>query len=153
MLDNTTNVGVVSIPSTTLTSFTPPTALTPGHNYTWYVGAESSGPNGPIAWSSATFALAALTAPLPLFPSGNVSAGTTPTFSWSSVAGAANYYLYLVDNAGGSPLINNNLVPGNTYTNTPTLQVGHTYTWYIAAESTNNVVVLFSGPDTFTLLP
>ena len=154
VLDNTTNVAAVNLPSLSVTSFTPATALTPGHNFTWYIGAAST--SGAIAWTWETFALAALTAPTPLSLSGTVSAGvvsTTPTFSWSSVSGAAHYFLYLIDNAGGAALINNSLVTGTTYTSTPTLKVGHSYTWYVAAESTNNVDLLWSGPDSFTLNP
>ena len=44
---------VVDNSSLTVTSFLV-TGLTPGHHYTWYVGAEGAvGGNGPIAWSTA----------------------------------------------------------------------------------------------------
>ena len=154
VLDNTTNKPIVNNSSVPGTSVVSP-VLTPGHSYTWYIGAEtSSGLNGPIAWSTETFALAALIAPTQFSPSGTVSAvvvSTTPTFSWSVVPGAAHYYLYLLDASTNQVLINNSSVTGGIYTNTPTLTKGHRYTWYIAAESSNGADVVWSGPDGFTL--
>ena len=155
VLDTTTNHAVVNLSSYSGTSYSA-TALTPGHNYTWYIGAETaSGANGPIAWSTETFALAALTAPTPLSPSGTVSAAvvsTTPTFSWSSVPGAARYTLTLIDATTNQVLINNVSVTGTTYTSTPTLKVGDSYTWYVAAEGTDGGDVTMSGPLSFTLV-
>ena len=66
VLDNTTNQAVVNNPSVSGTSFTPAAALTPGHSFTWYIGAANA--NGAISWSWKTFALAALTAPTPVGP-------------------------------------------------------------------------------------
>ena len=155
VLDTTTNQPVVNLSFFSGTSYSA-SALTPGHDFTWYIGAETTnGVNGPIAWSAETFALAALTAPTPLAPVGTVSAAvvsTTPTFSWSSVPGAAHYYLYLVDDTTNQVLINNANVSGTTFTSTPTLTTTHRYTWYIAAEGANGGDVTFSGPLSFTLV-
>ena len=158
VVDDNTGQVPINNPSVTGASYTPSAsqALTPGHRFTWYVAAEST--NGAVlSWSGPTsFTLAALTAPTPINPSGFVSAAsvsTTPSFSWSSVPGANHYYLYLVDANTGEVLINNADVTGTTYTTAPTLTVGDSYIWYIAAESTNNIDVLFSGPNEFTLNP
>ena len=155
ILDNTTNKVVVTNPSVSGISFTLSTAqaLTPGHNYTWFVGAAPA--KGAIEWSSETFALAALPAPIQIGLNGSYSASiisTTPTFSWSGVTGAVHYYLYLVDDTTNQVVINNASISATSLVSTKTLTVGHTYTWYIAAESTNNTA-FFSGPDSFTLTP
>ena len=78
----------------------------------------------------------------------------TPTFSWSSVPGAARYYLYVADNLTPlQPSIVNSSVSGVTFTPGPSqaLTPGHSYTWYVGAESTNGAAVAWSGPQSFTL--
>ena len=159
MLDNTTHKPA-SFNQSTLsgTSFTPSAlqALTPGHNYTWYIGAETlsglSGGKGPIAWSSETFALAALPAPTQIGPLG-AGQTTSPTFSWSAVVGANHYYLFLLDTT------TNQLVPADT---TPVsisavtfsatgLTSGHSYAWYVAAVSDNGAAYFWSGPASFSV--
>lgn len=153
VLDATTNQAVVNNPSLSGTSSMPATPLTPGHSFTWYIGAAAA--SGAISWSWETFALAALTAPTLIGPGGTVSAGsvsTTPTFSWNSSTGANHYYLYLLDATTNQVLINNANVFGTTYTNTPVLTVNHRYIWYVAAESADGAA-FWSGPDSFTLVP
>ena len=156
VLDNNTNQPVVNSANVAGASFTSTSGLTPGHSFSWYVGAE--GVNGAaVFWSGPkSFALAALTAPIQIGPSGTVSAGsitTTPTFSWSSVAGASHYYLYLLDASTNQVLINNASITTISFTVGPALTVGHRYTWYVAAESTNGADLAWSGPDGFTLGP
>ena len=111
-------------------------ALPRGHSFTWYIGAVSSG--GGIAWSGGTnFSLPALAAPTPSSPSGPImpSAGyDTPTFSWSSVNGAAMYDLDLKDLSTGMTVFNNTNVSGTTYTPSSPLLVGHSFTWYVGTE-------------------
>ena len=63
----------------------------------------------------------------------------------------SQYYLYLFDATTNQVLINNASVTGTTYTSTPALNVGDSYTWYVAAKSTNNGEIVWSGPDDFTL--
>ena len=145
VLDNTSNQPASFDTATTAlvsTSYTPTAALTAGHNFTWYIGAEKSGPNGPIAWSTATFALAALPAPTQFNPPPAGPAQTLPfTFSWSAVVGANHYYLYLLDTTTNQPVnpdINSNIGPTQTTFVATGLTHGHSYTWYIAAVSDNN---------------
>ena len=137
VLDNTTNKPVVNNTSITGTSYSA-TTLTPGHTYTWYIGAETTlGVNGPIAWSSAAFALPSLALPTPTQygPSGTipVSTGfTTPTFSWSSVAGVDHYYLKVLDTTTNQLVVNNPDVTNTSFTGTA-LTPGQDYTWSIGA--------------------
>ena len=71
--------------------------------------------------------------------------------SWNAVAGASHYYLYLLDDTTGQAVINNANVSSASFLVTTALKHGHSYTWYVAAESTNNADVVWSGPDSFTL--
>ena len=97
------HVAVIGSPTSginiTGTSFTPSAsqALTPGHSYTWYLGAV--GANGAIAWSGPqSISLAALPPPTQIGPSGTILASSTTTFSWDPVVDANHYYLYVLDN-------------------------------------------------------
>ena len=96
---------------------------------------------------------ATLAPPTPIAPLGAVPASSDydlPTFSWSSVSGANHYYLYVIDNTTGQVVINNPNV-GNGATFTATLVKNHSYTWYLAAVSTNGTDIAIGGPDSFTL--
>ncbi len=159
MKDAATGTAVIDNSGVTGASFIPGTALVQGHSYTWYVGAEGGlGLNGPIAWSGATtFSLAALAAPTPSGPSGFIAASSgyeTPTFSWSSVPGAAHYYLYVVDTtAGGGAIINNADLTSASFLVMGPLQPGHSYTWYVGAEGGLGLdgPIAWSGATSFTL--
>ena len=137
VLDNTTKKPVVNNTSILGTTYSG-TTLTPGHTYTWYIGAETSlGVKGPIAWSSEAFALPSLALPTPTQygPSGTipVSTGfTTPTFSWSSVAGVDHYYLKVLDTTTNQLVVNNPAVTSTSFTGTA-LTPGQDYTWSIGA--------------------
>src|SRR5262249_29173589 len=107
VIDNTTPINVVININTNGTSFTPSTALTPGHNYTWYVGAIST--NGQASTydmnTPQNLALASLAPPTPMGPNGTIAASTgydTPTFSWHSVAGADHYAVVALDNSANN---------------------------------------------------
>jgi hypothetical protein len=150
VVDNNLGRAVIDNPNVNGTSYTLGTsqALTPGHYFTWYIGAEST--NNVVNSYKAdgqTFSLAALSAPTMIGPAADAnipaSAGfDMPTFTWSAVAGADHYYLYVVDNNLGQAVIGNANVNGTSYTvGAPeALTPGHRFTWYIGAESTNNVV-------------
>ena len=122
-------------------------ALPRGHTFTWYIGAVSSG--GGISWSGGTnFSVPALGAPTPSGPSGPImpSAGyDTPTFSWSSVNGAAMYDLDLKDLSTGMTVFNNTNVSGTTYTPSSPLLVGHSFTWYVGTEGAAAPPAAFPG--------
>ena len=153
VLDTTTNQPAVNNPNVTVTSFAANTGLTPGHSYTWYIGAESTNGNG-ITWTGPkSFSLAGLPAPAALNLIGFASASsvtTKPTFSWTPVTGANHYTLYLLD-ATTNQVIADSIVTGTTFKPGTALTVGHHYVWYIAADSTNGSS-FWSGPDMFTLL-
>ena len=57
----------------------------------------------------------------------------------------------MLDNTTGQAVINDANVASASFLVTALLKHGHSYTWYVAAESTNNADVLWSGPDNFTL--
>ena len=140
------------------TSFTASAGLTPGHSYTWYIGAVST--NGvAIGWSGPqSFSLAPLTGtPTPLTPNSAIAAGPgfdAPTFTWNGVAAAGQYYLYVFDTTTNKPVINNPNVVGTSFVASTGLTPGHSFQWYIAAESTNNAVVNFNPtPASFSLAP
>ena len=65
----------------------------------------------------------------------------TPTYRWFVSTGADHYYLYVVDTSTGQVVVN--LPDASTGASvTPmnyTLTVGHNYTWYLGAESTNGL--------------
>ncbi len=153
-----TNTGVVVIKSVTVsgTSFTPSTAqaLTPGHNFSWTVGAASA--NGQIVVNSAAqaFSLAGLAVPNPGNPSGAIAAGSgfdTPTFTWSSVAGAGQYAFSLTDTSANAVLYKNTPVNAISFTPSTALTPGHNYSWTVAAVSTNGQLMPNSAAQTFNL--
>ena len=152
--DNTAGQAVVNNPNVSATSYTPSTPLTPGHSYTWTIGAVST--NGAATFtSSQSFMLAALAAPTPAGPSDNVTIAAvtgydTPTFSWSSVQGAAHYYLKVLDAATSQAVVNNASINGTSFTGVA-LTPGHSYTWTIGATSTNGAATTVSGSTGFTL--
>jgi hypothetical protein len=141
-------------------SFAPSTALTPGHNYTWYLGAVSS--NGlATTWSPpVNFTIDALPAATPKTPSNTTLAAAAgyeePTFTWNAVPGAASYSLYVMDNTTGQVAINGANV-GNTtsyqLSQAQALAPGHNYTWYIGSVSSNGQATTYniSSPQSFTL--
>ena len=132
-------------------------APTPGHTYTWYYGDIGAG--GAIAWSKGMiFSVAPLTAPTPSGPLNVTLAPSsgfdTPTFSWSNVAAADQYYLYVADNlTPKQPLIANSSITGTSFTPSASeaLTPGHSYTWYIGAESANGQAMAWSGPAALSL--
>ena len=154
VVDQTTGQQALSAPNVTATSvaLTTSQALTPGHNYVWYVGAVST--NGRVtSWNAGlTFTISALGTPLASGPSG-VLATDTPTFTWSSVAGADHYDLLVVDQSTGQQALR---APNTTATSvalmkSQALTPGHSYIWYVGAVSTNGRVTSWNAGLTFTI--
>jgi hypothetical protein len=130
------------------TAWSTPSALTPGHAYEWWAGAVSN--NGTEFWSvGQSFALAPLPAPTLGGPNGTI-ASTFPTFTWSSVTAAASYDFYLYDNSTKLVIDNGGVGAATTWTPSVGLTVGHSYSWFVAAVSTNGTL-FWSTDETFTV--
>ena len=116
------------------TTWTPTSSLNNGDNYIWSVqGVDSSGNPGP--WSSAlTFGVTNLAAPTLLGPSG--AAAPQPVFSWSAVAGADHYDIW-VQNQTTAQVLHNTNVAGTTWTPDNPLAQGYTYVWWVRAIDSN----------------
>jgi hypothetical protein len=125
-------------------------ALTPGHSFTWSVKAVSTNGKATAAGSSASFAIAALTA-----PTGLVFTSASGTFSWQAVPDAGHYSLQVVDSATGKTMVAVANVPGTSYhltaTQLKTFKHGRRYTWHVTAVSTNGKASVRSAAATFTM--
>ena len=156
LYDSTAMKSIGGIIAVAGTSWTPPTALTPGDSFAWYVASVST--NGQeVVWNTTAenFTLAALSAPTPLGPSGTITAGTgfdSPTFSWTGVAGANSYSFYLYDSTANKAL-NGGIVNlgGTSWTPTTALTPGDKYVWYVASVSTNGQEAVWNTGANFTL--
>jgi hypothetical protein len=113
-------------------------ALTPGHNYVWYIGSVST--NGQATTydlaTPQTFSLAALGPPTPTSPSGTINT-TAPTFIWTAVIGADHYAIYLVDTTTNKPVVYIPNINDTSFTPSTSLRSGHSYMWYTATVSAN----------------
>jgi hypothetical protein len=137
--------------SVTGTTWTPPTALSPGQTYRWWVGSISTNGAG-TAWSLVqNFSIPALTAPVPAGPVGTI-VNRLPTFQWSTVTFAARYDLW-VDNltTGQKQVIRNSNVTPNFWTATSSLAPGR-YRWWIQAVSANGTMSPWSAAVDFTIV-
>jgi hypothetical protein len=161
VIDNITKK-VLTVSNITGISYTLSTtqALTPGDSYTWSVSAVSSNGQSTVGSSSLMFAVAPLAAPGTYGPTG-ASNTDTPTFVWVVAPGTttvppASYTLKMTDKSTGKVLSIAKL-RGTSYTLTAAqaLTPGHSYTWSVAAVSTNGLVsVASSGPKpTVTIDP
>jgi hypothetical protein len=124
--------------SVATTTWVPPSPLTPGDSYNWWVRAvNSSGSAGP--WSSALhFVAYVLAAPTLIGPSG--SSGTLPTFSWNAVTGAARYDIWVNDlTTGNTAVLRNQDVAGTSWTPTTSLRPGDNYRWWLRAVTSGNI--------------
>ena len=131
------------------TSWAANAALTPGLSYQWWVRAFSNNGDWSTWGSGATFTVALLTAPVPLGPSGR-GAGTSPTISWTGVAGGDYYDLWVNDlTTGKSQVMRNAHVQGTSLTSS--LTTGHSYQWWVRALSNNGDYSMWSNPLTFSV--
>jgi len=64
------------------------------------------------------------------------------TFTWTAVAGADHYDLFVKDVTTGQVVIHSSDVTGATFMPGPgqVLTDGHTYTWYVGAVSADGLV-------------
>jgi hypothetical protein len=124
-----------------------PTALVLDHQYAWYVNAQNA--FGVSPWSS--FLIFSVgtppIAPTPISPN-TTGQSTTPTYTFSTVSGAASYSIFLYDITAGTSSVTSwytatAVDPGNTGTGTilqPTaLVLGHQYAWYVNAQNRGGV--------------
>ena len=78
-----------------------------------------------------------------------------PTFTWSSVTGAATYSLYVKDNTANQVVVNTfnvGAVTSYQLTQAQALTPGHSFTLYIGATSTNGAITWdLTTPQTFSL--
>ncbi len=145
--------GILQANHITSTSWTPPVALIPGHEYRFIVRAWSS--NGvPGLWSSLSsdlYTLTPLSAPSITGPSGTV-ANTTPTFSWSAVTGANTYSLYLSDlTTHHYGLVRLTGLTTTSWTPTTPLKAGHHYRFVVRAWNTSGDYSPWSLASAFTV--
>ena len=89
-------------------------------------------------------------------PSGASAAGAgfdTPNFSWNSVAGASNYYLWVTDTTTGVAVLQVPNVNGNVWTPSAAqaLTPGHSFTWWVAAVGGNGTRGPWSNGQNFSL--
>jgi hypothetical protein len=135
-------------------SFKAGAGLTPGHRFSWRVGAVSTNHQA-INWSSIQyFSLAPLAVPTLIAPIGTASQDP-PTFVWNSVPGADHYYLLVRDlTARRTLVISNPDVTATSFTpsRATALKPGHRFTWWVCAISTNGQDGPWSTGQTFTLV-
>lgn len=109
-----------------------PMPLTDGHNYLWAVRAFNIDGN-PGAWSPAVQFDVAVNVPAPtlLSPIGT-NVGVTPTFSWTPIANAARYELWVNDlTTGQSAIIRTAQIETTNYSAPFSLVIGHSYIWTV----------------------
>jgi hypothetical protein len=136
-------------------SVSPLAVLTPGDSYRWYVGAVST--NGRATfWSGAQFfTITPLATPTPGNPTGTITTDQ-PTFTWTTVTGAAHYDLWVDDlTKNQSQVVRNMNATGTSFTlpAAQALSPGDSYRWYIGAVSTNGKATFWSGARFFNIAP
>jgi hypothetical protein len=148
--DSHTGKTIVSIGNVTGTSVTLSAgqALTPGLTYMWTVTAVSTNGQATSKSSPAAFSLDALSAPTPIGPSGPTPT-LKPTFSWNPVTDANHYDLEVIGNTG-HVIVQVTKITGTSYTLPRSLKKGQSYTWRVAAVSTNGKSRSWSTPLAFT---
>lgn len=85
-----------------------------------------------------------------LNPLSSPQTSTTVTFTWHTVTDAGSYELWVSDNSRTSGKVTTVSKIAGSFT-TLTLTSGHSYTWYVAAVSTNTVVTVWSTGSTFSV--
>jgi predicted outer membrane repeat protein len=166
VMDTTTQTVVVNLNNVTGTSLTSPVGLNPGDSFVWQVGALPADGviNGNSFAAGPAFSLATLSAPGALKVAGSSTPNTVlqpaagydqPTFSWSAVTGASQYYLYVKDTTTGNVVVNLNNVTGTSYTVPASmgLRPGDSFTWQVGALPTDGAIngnSFVAGP-TFSL--
>ena len=108
---------------------------------------------GLLTWSQPlSFQITALAAPILNVPTHTNT--LTPSFSWSTVTGAAHYDVEVDDlTTGTQQVIRLSDVPGTTLTLTAAqaLTLGHQYQWKVGAVSVNGLVEIWSTSQAFAV--
>ncbi len=144
--------GVIRDMEVSSTSFTPTTALTPGHRYLWTV--RGIGANGkPGTWAAhRTFSITVGKPELVAPASAGSTLDTTPTFSWTAVTGATLYDIWVNDLTDGTNgVIRDMAVAGTSFTPATPLTPGHTYLWTVRAIGANGKPGMWGTHRTFTI--
>jgi hypothetical protein len=95
------------------------------------------------------FAIAALGTPGPIGPSGTLS-NDQPTFNWSAVGLAARYDIWVTDlNTGVGGIVGNSTT--TSFADTAGLTPGHSFRWWVRADSTNGSAGSWSVPTDFAI--
>jgi hypothetical protein len=145
-------VPVFTASGITTTSFTATIPLTFGHDYTWTVQAVLQDFTTP-AGVPVSFVVSRVGAPTPLTPFYGQGSSSTPTLSWTPVAGATGYDLILFNTTTSTqfPLVE---VAGTSYVPSPALLpaliVGDSYQWSL--KSFDNIGDV-SGPSLISQFP
>ena len=118
---------------TTVSEYTPPSDLTPGV-YAWYVRAKSGTEYGP--WNTFYWLTLFIGAPNLQTPVTNDLVTPYPEFSWTTLAGATAYDLFVVKIAeeGNTTAIYEEYIPATSYTDPDPLASG-IYAWYVRARA------------------
>ncbi|HEY2156626.1 MAG TPA: S53 family peptidase [Isosphaeraceae bacterium] len=154
--DQATSARVLDVIVNGATAYTPgPGVFAPGHSYSWQVAARTAfAANGAV---SAPFGFVMPTAgvPNPTAPANNSTVGpTTPMLQWTAVAGATAYALTIVDTANpASPIVNQLIVSGTSYTLSSPLPYGHTFLWSVQVQLGPNSYGVSSAFSAFTIAP
>jgi polygalacturonase len=153
--DLTTGQSQVVRQTTTSTSLTSPSSLILGHQYQWWVRALSNGGNS-SPWSvGGTFAVV-LSSPVLTGPTGALPTAQ-PTFTWSPVAGANLYDVWVDDTTTGqsqvlrAPLTGNQTVTVNAWMSPISLRPGDSYMWWVRALSNTGAASSWTTGATFTV--
>ncbi len=134
----------------TTTSWIPPTPLTPGDSYLWWVRAFVPGGNT-SSWTGGTsFTVAPLAAVAPVTPTGTIFSAQ-PSFTWNPVAGADFYDVWVDDvSSGKSQALRNASAAGTSWTPLVALTPGDKYQWWVRALSNNGNAGPWNAATQFT---
>jgi large repetitive protein len=149
--DVSTNTEIVESVPVVGTSYTIGVPLVSGQTYQWSVSAYDGSANvGPAAVSSFGVDVAATTISTPT-PASPTTSDTIaePTFEWSSVPGAAGYYVSIYDQTAET-FVALTEVTTNSYTVSTPLANGDTFDWQISAVDGNGLQTDWSDPVQFT---
>ncbi len=130
-------------------------ALTPEQTYEWWVAAVSA--NGTHFCSAGQTFTLANPAPSPIGPKGTIPVSANydePTFTWTSVAYAASYDVWVNDVTTGQSMVlrNSKISASNTsWQATMNLTPGDTYQWWVATVSANGAEYWSTGQTFFML--
>ena len=115
------------------TNWTPPSALSMGDNRWWVRAFAVNGQAG--IWSDPK--VVSIKSPPVILTFPGTTSDRTPTFSWTSVLGAARYELWVARNDGGGVVINLTNLSTTSYTPSSNLAPGPYRIWVRAVSASN----------------